>query len=81
VDTDVLTIRLSPPETAYRSQQTPIRDAFRIFGSNFREAVSQVITFIAFVIPWLVILLPALFLLRMFWSWAGRWLARRRQVA
>ena len=80
VDTDLLTINLSPPDVTYRSQETPIRDALRVFGNNFREAVSMVITFIAFVVPWLVILLPALFLLRMFWSWAGRWLARRRQA-
>jgi hypothetical protein len=80
VDTDLLTIHLSPPDGAYQSQQTPIRDALRVFGSNFRDAVSQVITFIAFLLPWLVILLPALLLLRLFWSWAGRWLARRRQA-
>jgi hypothetical protein len=80
VDTDLLTINLSPPDGAYLLQQTPIRDALRVFGSNFREAVSQVITFIAFVLPWLVILLPALFLTRVFWSWAGRKLARRKQA-
>jgi hypothetical protein len=80
VDTDLLTINLSPPDGAYQSQQTPIRDALRVFGSNFREAVSMVITFIAFVLPWLVILLPGLFLLRVFWVWAGRMLARRRQT-
>jgi hypothetical protein len=79
VDTDLLTIDLTPPDGAYQSQETPIRDALGVFGSNFREAVSQVITFIAFVLPWLVILVPALFLLRMAFSWIGRVLARRRQ--
>jgi hypothetical protein len=81
VDTDLLTINLSPPRAAYFSQQTPIRDALRVFGSNFREAVANVISFIAVVVPWLVIVLPGLFLLRAFWGWIGRTLARRRQAA
>ena len=34
---------------------------------------------ITVLLPWLVILLPGLFLLRAFWSWIGRTLARRRQ--
>jgi hypothetical protein len=81
VDTDLLTINLSPPDGAYRSQETPVRDALGVFGSNFREAVSQVITFVAFVLPWLVILVPGLFVLRLVWSWIGRRLARWRQAA
>ena len=79
VDTDLLTISLSPPEGSYQAQQTPIRDAFKLFGSNFREAVANVISFIAIVLPWLVIVLPGLFLLRAFWGWIGRALARRLQ--
>jgi len=79
VDTDLLTINLSPTRAEYFSQQTPIRDALRLFGSNFREAVSHVISFIAIVLPWPVIVLPGLYLLRAFWSWIGRTLARRQQ--
>jgi hypothetical protein len=78
VDTDLLTINLSPPRVAYFSQHTPIRDAFRAFGSNFREALGDVIYFIAVVAPWLVIGLPGLFLLRVFWLWINRTLARRK---
>lgn len=78
VDTDLLTINLSPPNAAYIAQQTPIRDALRYFGRNFREAVAQVIGFVAVVVPWLVILLPGLFLLRASWSWIGRILAQRQ---
>ncbi len=78
VDTELLTLYLRSPPAAYSSQQTPIRDAFRVFGSNFREAVGNVISFIAVVVPWLVIVLPGLFLLRAFWSWIGRTLARRQ---
>lgn len=80
VDTDLLTINLAPPRVAYFSQQTPIRDALRAFGSNFREALADVIRFVSFVVPWLVIVLPALFLLRAFWAWIGRRLARRKQA-
>ena len=80
VDTELLTINLAPPRAVYYSQQTPIRDALRVFGSNFREAVGNVISFIAIVMPWLVIVLPGLFLLRASWSWVGRTLAKRRQT-
>lgn len=81
VDTDLLTINLSPPDGTYQSQQTPIRDALKFFGSTFREAVGNVISFVAVVLPWLVIILPGLFLLRAFWSWIGRILGRRQQKA
>lgn len=81
IDTDLLTITLSPPRSAYLAQQSPIRDSLRFFGGNFREAVGQVINFIAVLLPWLVILLPGLFLLRAFWSWIGRKLARRHPLS
>lgn len=80
VDTDLLTIQLSPPDSSYLAQETPIRDALRVFGSDFREAVASVIRFIAIVLPWLVIVLPGLFLLRAFWLWIGRRLARTKAV-
>jgi hypothetical protein len=81
VDTELLTINLAPPRAVYYSQQTPVRDALRVFGSNFREALGNVISFIAIVMPWLVIVLPGLFLLRVFWSWIGRRLARIKGLA
>ena len=79
IDTDLLTIQLSPPRAEYMSQDSPVRDSLRLFGSNFREAVGQVISFVAILLPWLVILLPLLFLLRVVWSWISRALARRHQ--
>jgi hypothetical protein len=36
-----------------------------------------VIRFFAVLVPWLVVILPGLFLLRLFWQWIGRKLARR----
>jgi hypothetical protein len=79
VDTELLTIEFSAPKEAYFAEQSPIRDAIRSFGVNFREAVAQVITFTAALIPWLVIIIPGLVLLRLFWRWITRWLARREQ--
>lgn len=77
VDTELLTISLSPPILDYAAQRTPVRDSLGEFGSMFREAIGQVITFLAFLLPWLVIIVPGLFLLRLFWRWMGRWLNRR----
>lgn len=81
IDTDLLTISLSLPRRAYVSDTSPVRDALRYFGNDFREAVAMVIRFIAVLLPWLVIVLPALFLLRLFWRWIGRKLTRRQQTA
>lgn len=81
IDTDLLTIELALPRQAYISNQTPVKDALRAFGSDFRAAVAMVISFFAVLLPWLVVILPGIFLLRLFWQWIGRKLARRQQVA
>jgi hypothetical protein len=81
IDTDLLTINLSLPRQAYVSEQSPVKDALRSFGSDFREAVGMVIRFFAVLLPWLVVILPGLFLLRLFWQWIGRKLARRSTAA
>ncbi len=77
VDTELLTINLSLPRQAYEAEQSPVRDAFRSFGSNLRDALADVIRFVAALLPWLVVVLPGLILLRLFWRWITRWLARR----
>jgi Domain of unknown function (DUF4349) len=79
VATELLTIHLSPPGRDYAVQETPVMDSLRLFGSMFREAIGDVITFIAFLVPWLVIIVPGLILLRLFWRWIGRWLGRRER--
>lgn len=81
IDTDLLTINLSLPRQAYVSERSPVKDALGLFGSDFREAVAMVIRFFAVLLPWLVVILPGLFLLRLFWQWIGRKLARRSPVA
>lgn len=72
IDTDLLTINLTLPKRAYVSDPTPVSDALRYFGNDFREAVGMVIRFLAVLLPWLVIILPGLFLIRLFWRWIGR---------
>lgn len=82
IDTDLLTIDLSPPMADLLSETTPVRDALRASGETFREALAIVITFVSALVPWLFVILPGLVLLRMFWRWLGRWLGRfERRVA
>lgn len=76
IDTDLLTIGLSPPMADIFSEATPVRDALRAFGANFREATAMVIGFVSALVPWLFVILPGLVLMRMFWRWIGRWLGR-----
>jgi hypothetical protein len=76
-DTELLTFEFSPPEFSYTAQQTPIRNALRSFGIDLGQGVAQVISFVAFLLPWLVIIVPGIILLRLFWRWITRWLARR----
>ncbi|MGO9802134.1 MAG: DUF4349 domain-containing protein [Steroidobacteraceae bacterium] len=77
IDTELLSIELSPPFAAYRGEQTPVRDALHSFGSDFLRAIAQVIGFLALLLPWLVVGVPGVILVRMFWRVVGRWLARR----
>ena len=79
IDTDLLTLNLSVPSTAVAAERTPIRDALSSFGADFTEAIAQVIRFIAALIPWLVVLVPGLILVRLFWRAIGRWLSHRER--
>lgn len=76
IDTDLLTIDLTPPPGDFQFESTPVKDALRQFGSDFSEAVAAVVYVVAWLIPWLFLILPGLVLLRMFWRWVGRWLGR-----
>jgi hypothetical protein len=79
IDTDLLTIHFQVPNAHIYGHRTTIGDALRAFGANFREAIASVITSIAYLVPWLVIVLPGLVLLRWFWQAIGRWMRRRDQ--
>jgi hypothetical protein len=78
VDTELLSINWSPPLGTFQSAQSPITDALRSFGADFREAVGQIIVFLAYLLPWLAIGIPALILLRWLWRRIGVWVARQR---
>lgn len=77
IDTDLLTLRFQVPNAEIYDHRTTIGEALRTFGANFRDAIAAVITFVAYLVPWLVIILPGLFFLRWFWSALGRWMKRR----
>jgi uncharacterized protein DUF4349 len=72
IDTELLEIELAVEGTQFGGAGTPVRDALRSFTVDFTEAVGQVISFVAMVLPWLVIVLPGIVLFRLFWRWAGR---------
>ena len=77
IDTELLTINLSLPSQAYAAEQSPVLDAFRSFGADIKSAIADVIRFVAVLLPWLVIVVPGIILLRVFWRWISRWIARR----
>jgi hypothetical protein len=81
IDTELLTIELSIPWAENAAQRTSIKDALNAFGTEFTDAIAQVIRFIAALIPWLVVIVPGLIFIRMFWRAIGRWLERRERKA
>ena len=72
IDTELLMINLSSPKEAYAAEQTPILDAVRSFGTDFKDAIAQVIRFIAVLLPWLVVIIPGLIVVRLLWRWTTR---------
>ena len=81
ITTEILIINLTVPVAVASREQHPVRDAVRQFGSVLFEALAGVITFLAVLIPWLLVILLGLFLLRLFWRWTSRWTARREAPA
>jgi hypothetical protein len=81
IDTELLTLDFQLPAPAFGAEQTPVRDAFRLFGSNFLEAIGTMITFLAVLLPWLVLIVPGIVVLRIFWRAITRWLVRRETRA
>jgi Domain of unknown function (DUF4349) len=75
IDTELLSIELQPPSSAYGAQQSPIREALSAFGSNLRASVAAVIGFVAAFLPWLLLIVAVMLVLRLLWR--GR---RRRQL-
>jgi Domain of unknown function (DUF4349) len=77
IDTDLLTLKLNVPYETLAAQRTPVSDAVKSFAIDFNDAIAQVIRFIAALIPWLLVIVPGLILVRLLWHVIGRWLARQ----
>ena len=72
VQTELLTINLNAPLLSAAAHASPVADAFRSIGVQFSRALGNVILFIATLIPWLLVLIPGLIFVRIFWRWIGR---------
>jgi hypothetical protein len=67
--TDVVTVRFSVNEQ--KAFWRPIRDAIRDFFGNLSEGISQAITAVAYILPWLLVVIPGLYLVRFLWRRRG----------
>jgi hypothetical protein len=70
VTTDIVTLRFDVTEQ--RAFWRPVREAFRDFLGHLSEGMSQAITAVAYIVPWLFIVVPGLYLLRFLWRRRGR---------
>jgi hypothetical protein len=68
--TDVVNIELVVAE--HRAFWRPVREAFRDFLGNLSTGVSQAITAVAYIVPWLFVVLPGLYLIRFLWRRRGK---------
>ena len=74
--TDIVTIIFSVNEQ--KAFWRPIRSALRDFLGNLSEGISQAITAVAYILPWLLVVIPALYLVRFLWRRRGRFGDRDR---
>jgi hypothetical protein len=68
--TDIVTIRFSVTEQ--KAFWRPIRDAVRDFFGNLSNGISQAITAVAYILPWLLVVIPGLYLVRFLWRRRGK---------
>lgn len=68
--TDIVTIHFSVTEQ--KAFWRPIHDAVRDFFGNLSEGISQAITAVAYILPWLLVVIPVLYLVRFLWRRRGR---------
>jgi hypothetical protein len=50
----------------------PVSEAIRDFFGNLSNGVSQAVTAVAYIVPWLFVILPGLYLVRLLWRRRGR---------
>jgi hypothetical protein len=70
VTTDIVTINFAVAEQ--RAFWRPVREAFRDFLGNLSNGISQAITAVAYIVPWLFVIVPGLYLARFLWRRRGR---------
>lgn len=70
VTTDIVNINFSVAER--RAFWRPVREAVRDFLGNLSSGISQAITAVAFIVPWLFLVVPGLYLARFMWRRRGR---------
>jgi hypothetical protein len=70
VTTDIVSISFAVAEQ--RAFWRPVREAVRNFLGNLSDGVSQAITAVAYIVPWLFVVVPGLYLLRFLWRRRGR---------
>ena len=69
-NTDVVAIRLWV--TGQKAFWRPIRDSVQNFFGYLSEGISQAITAVAYILPWLLVVIPGLYLVRFLWRRRGR---------
>jgi len=70
VTTDVLRIEFMVAE--HKAFWRPVHEAVRDFLGNLSTGLSQAITAIAYIVPWLFVVVPGLYLVRFLWRRRGR---------
>lgn len=82
VNTSTLTLSyVAKREIVEREQFNPIISALRDVGEVFSRALADVIRFIAGFLPWLIVIIPGVWLIRrLAGGWFGGWLKRRREA-
>jgi hypothetical protein len=65
VELEILSVRFVAEES--RSTLGPVRQSIRDFGENLSEGIAQAITGVAYVLPWLIVVLLVFPILRLFW--------------
>jgi len=68
--TDIVNIEFVVAE--HKAFWRPVREAFRDFLGNLSNGVSQAITAVAYIVPWLFVVLPGLYFVRFLWRRRGR---------
>lgn len=68
--TDIVSIHLAVTEQ--KAFWRPIGEAVRDFFGNLSNGISQAITAVAYILPWLLVVIPGLYLVRFLWRRRGR---------